>query len=430
MSASSDSAAIPPAPSWPARLPFFYGWVILPTAALSLFVSGPGQTFAVSVFVDPLIEEFGWSRTTVSGLYTAGSLTAAGAMFGVGWLLDRFGARVMLTVVGVLMGLAALWMSTVSNQLELYAGFAALRLLGQGSLTLIPTALVAVWFVRRRGRATAFAGPGMMAGQVTFPPLIHVLISNYGWRGAWFGLAIVVWAVLLPVAALLVRRSPEAVGLRPDGAAASADANAARAYAGANDWPLHRAMRTRAFWLLLVASSSLSLISTALIFHQADVLHTRGVGAGVSAAVLSVMGPASFGGVMVAGLLADRYPNRYLLAIGQLLLMSAMLLVMVLTTAWPAFVYGAVIGFAGGFTMTLSAVIWPNYYGRRFIGSIRGVATTMMVGAAALGPLPLSLGFDLTGSYSTVLGIALVLPAACGVMAYPARPPVLEQTTV
>ena len=428
MSASSDSAPIPPTRSWPARLPFFYGWVILPTAALSLFVSGPGQTFAVSVFVDPLIEEFEWSRTTVSGLYTAGSLTAAGAMFGVGWLLDRFGARVMLTVAGVLMGLAALWMSTVSNQLELYAGFAALRLLGQGSLTLIPTALVAVWFVRRRGRATAFAGLGMMAGQVTFPPLIHLLISNYGWRGAWVGLAIVVWAVLLPVAVLLVRRSPEAVGLRPDGAAASADADAAGRYDGANDWPLHRAMRTRSFWLLLVASSSLSLISTALIFHQADVLQTRGVGAGVSAAVLSVMGPASFGGVMVAGLLADRYPNRYLLAIGQLLLMSAMLLVMVLTTAWQAFVYGAVIGFAGGFTMTLSAVIWPNYYGRRFIGSIRGVATTMMVGAAALGPLPLSLGFDLTGSYSTVLGIALLLPAACGVMAYAARPPVREQT--
>jgi MFS family permease len=427
---SSDSVATSPAQPWPARLPIFYGWVILPTAAIALFVSGPGQTFAVSVFVDPLIEEFGWSRTSMSGLYTAGSLTAAGAMFGVGWLLDRFGARVMLTGIGLLMGLATLWMSTVSNQLELYAGFAALRLLGQGSLTLIPTALVAVWFVRRRGKATAIAGLGMMAGQVTFPPLIHLLISNYGWRGAWIGLAIVVWGLLLPVAILLVRRSPESVGLRPDGNIVIARTGSADGTESTGGWPLRRAMRTRTFWLLLAASSSQSLVGTALIFHQVDVLATRGVGAGISAAVLSVMGPATFVGVMTAGLLTDRYPNRYILAIGQLIMMSAMVTIMFLTTSWQALAYGGLIGFASGFAITVSAVIWPNYYGRRSIGSIRGVATTVMVAAAALGPLPLSLGFDLTGSYPTVLGIALVLPAACGVMAYAARPPFRAKATL
>jgi MFS family permease len=425
----SDSLADQPRRPWPARLPFFYGWVILPTAALGLFVSGPGQTFAVSLFVDPLIDEFGWSRTSVSGLYTAGSLTAAGAMFGVGWLLDRFGARVMLTGVGLLMGLASLWMSTVNSQLELYAGFAALRLLGQGSLSLIPTALVAVWFVRRRGRATALAGLGMMAGQVTFPPLIHVLVSNHDWRGAWIGLAIVVWAVILPIAVVLVRRSPESIGLRPDGDTAPRNMSPATAHGDTSDWSLGRAARTRTFWLLMVASTSQSLIGTALIFHQTDLLSTRGVGVGVSAAVLSVMGPASFAGVMIAGILADRYPNRYLLTASQVLLMGAMVLVMFLTTAWQAIAYGALIGFSGGTSITVSAVIWPNYYGRRFIGSIRGVATSVMVGAAALGPLPLSLGFDLTGSYPTVLGVALVLPAACGVMAYAARPPAQDRAS-
>jgi MFS family permease len=424
MSASPDSL---PTRSWPGRLPFFYGWVILPSAALALFVSGPGQTFAVSVFIDPLIEEFGWSRTAVSGLYTAGSLTAAGAMFGVGWMLDRFGARLMLTGISLLMGLALLWMSTVDNQLELYAGFTALRLLGQGSLTLIPTALVAVWFVRRRGKATAIAGLGMMAAQVTFPPLIHVLISNYGWRDAWIGLAIIVWVLMLPVAVLLVRRSPESVGLRPDGDVVrdAIDVNASSA--GSGDWALRRAMRTRAFWLVLVAGSSQSLITTALVFHQVDVLSTRGIGSGVSAAVLSVMGPASFAGVIVAGVLSDRFPNRYLLAVSQLLLMTSMILVIVLDTAWQALVYGGVIGFAMGFTMTITAVIWPNYYGTRHIGSIRGVATTASVAAAALGPLPLALGFDLTGSYAMVIGVALVLPAGCSVMASAARPPVASR---
>ena len=422
MSASPEAAAR--TKPWPARLPFYYGWVILPAASLALFASGPGQTFAVSVFVDPLIDEFGWSRTSVSGLYTAGSLTAAGTMFGVGRLMDRFGARAILAIVGALMGLAAIWMSKVNSQLELYAGFAALRIFGQGSMTLIPTALVAVWFLRRRGKLTALTGLGMMAAQVTFPPLIHYLIARIGWRDAWLVLAVIVWAVALPVAVLFVRRSPESVGLHPDGAAAATGSDGVTEGV-ATDWPLGMAMRTRAFWLILVAGSSQSLISTALVFHQADVLSTRGVGAGVSAAVLSVMGPATFIGVMSAGVLADRYANRYLIAIGQLMLMSAIAMVMCLTQSWQAVVYGGVLGFASGFTITASAVIWPNYFGRRHLGSIRGVATTMVLAAAALGPLPLSLGFDLAGSYTTVLGFALLLPAACGVMAYIARPPTL-----
>lgn len=405
---------------WPARLPFYYGWVMLPAAAIALFASGPGQTFVVSVFVDSFIEEFGWSRTTVSGLYTAGSLTAAGTMFGVGRLLDRYGARVMLTVVGILMGFAALWMSTVSSQLELYAGFAALRILGQGSLTLIPTTLVALWFFRGRGRATALAGLGMVAGQATFPPLAQALIGSRGWREAWIVLAVIVWAVLLPVAILLVRRSPESVGVALP---VPSTGPGVEVIDGDGDWRVGRAMRTWTFWLILVAASSQSLIGTALVFHQADVLGARGMGPGVSAAVLSFMGPASFAGVMTAGFLSDRYSNRHLLALGQVLMIGAMVLVISLTAAWQALIYGVAIGFASGFTITVSAVIWPNYYGRRHLGSIRGVATSAMVAAAALGPLPLSWAFDLTGSYPAVIGMAVALPAACGVMALAARPP-------
>ena len=125
-----------------ARVPFFYGWVILAVSALGIFISGPGQTYSVSIFVDPIISDLGWSRTMVSGLYTAGSLTAGAVMILVGRLLDRYGARVMMTSVGILFGLAALWMSSVDHPVKLYAGFAAIRILGQGSLTLIPTTAI------------------------------------------------------------------------------------------------------------------------------------------------------------------------------------------------------------------------------------------------------------------------------------------------
>ena len=407
---------------WPARLPFYYGWIILPSAALALFVSGPGQTYSVSQFVDPLIAEFSWSRTTISGLYTAGSLTAAGAMLGVGWLLDRFGARVMLTGIGLMMGLAAIWMSLISNQIGLYAGFTALRVFGQGSLTLVPSSLVALWFIRRRGKATALASLGMVASQAVFPPLIHTLITRIGWRDTWVVLAIIVWVIVIPVAIVLIRRSPESVGLRPDGVKASA-AGEQHIAGSEQDYTLREALRTRSFWLVLIASAPQSLLTTALVFHQAAVFDSRGLTSGMSAAVLAVMGPVSLGGTMVGGFLADRVPNRYLLLAGQAMLVVSTLLILVMTELWQAFVYGAVVGFASGGLITISAVIWPAYYGRRHLGSIRGAATTSMVAGAALGPLPFAFAFEVLGSYTSVLTVFLVFPVVSVAAAYFARPP-------
>jgi len=413
---------------WPARLPFFYGWVILPAAALAIFVSGPGQTYSVSQFVDPLIEEFGWSRTAIAGLYTAGSLTAAATMIGIGWLLDRLGARLMLVGIGICLGLAALWMSNVGNKTEVYVGFAALRIFGQGSLGLIPSTLVALWFVRKRGRATAIAGLGMVASQAVFPPLIHTLITHIGWRDTWVVLAVVVWVLLVPVAVFIIRRSPESVGLRPDGLVAPSTPSPADAPpAQIEGWTLGESAHTLTFWLVMVTAASASLVTTAFVFHQAAVFDSRGLSAGVSAAVLSVMGPMSLGGAFAGGFLADRYPNRFLLLAGQALIVVGALLALTMSSTWQAFAYGAVIGFASGGLITVNAVVWPNYFGRRHLGKIRGAAIAASVGGAALGPLPFAVAFDLLESYSTVLALFMVFPAVSMIAAILAEPPRLRE---
>ena len=392
-----------------------------------MFISGPGQTFSVSQFVDPLIEEFGWSRTTIAGLYTAGSLTAASSMVGIGWLLDRFGARVVLAGVGIMLGLAAYWMSEVTNQIGVYAGFSALRMFGQGALGLVPSSLVAFWFVRKRGRATAIAGLGMVGSQAIFPPLIHTLITQIGWRGTWVVLAVMVWVILIPIAVIVIRRTPESVGLLPDGATApppATDDQLPIVVTAANDWTLREALHTRTFWLIFGAAGSQSLVTTAFVFHQAAVFDSRGLSAGVSAAVLSVMGPVSLAGTLLGGFLSDRFPNRILLVIGQGILAVAVLLAIVMTETWQALVYGGIVGLSSGGVITVSAVIWPNYYGRKHLGSIRGVATMAMVAGAALGPLPFALAFDITGSYTSVLIIFLAFPALsliAGLFAFPPK---------
>ncbi len=409
-----------------ARTPFFYGWVILAVSALALFISGPGQTYSVSIFVDPIISDLGWSRTMVSGLYTAGSLTAGVAMILAGRLLDRYGARIMMTSVGVLFGFAALWMSSVDHPVKLYIGFAAIRTLGQGSLTLIPTTLIALWFIRRRGRATAIGGLGGAVSQAVFPPLIHTLITHTGWRNTWVLLAFIIWIVLLLPAAFLVRRSPESVGLLPDRKSVQEQDQTESGKDSTDretNLTLKEALRTRSFWLLLFAGSAQPLIVTALIFHQVSLFASKGLSSGVAASVFSIMAPMFILGNFGAGFLADKFPNRYLLAAGQILLAAAMLSTFIIASVWQAFVYGAIIGLSSGFLMNVTAVIWPNYYGRLHLGSIRGAATSSMVAFAALGPLPFGFIFDLTNSYSQAILIFLALPISCSFAALLAYPP-------
>ena len=295
-----------------------------------MFTSGPGQTYTVSVFVNPIIEDLGWSRTSVSGLYTAGSLTAAVAMFLVGRLLDQYGARVVLPAVVILFGFALILIGQVSQQWHLYAGFALIRILGQGSLTLIPTTLIAVWFVRLRGRVMALNSLGAVASQAAFPPLIHLLISAYGWRSAWVALGLTVWLLMLIPAILLVRRSPESIGLLPDGDGVPSEGQISSAVTDEVNLTLSEALKTRAFWLLIFAGSSQSLIGTALVFHHVSVMDSLGLSTVVAASALSVIAPGALSGTFIAGFLCDRFPNRFVLVGGQLVLVFAMLLTFVM----------------------------------------------------------------------------------------------------
>lgn len=186
---------------------------------------------------------------------------------------------------------------------------------------------------------------------------------------------------------------------------------------------MSEALRTRTFWLLLFAGLAMPLIGTGLSFHQISLLTSKGIQPGVATAVFSIMGPLQLLGTFIAGFMADRFPNRYLLVVGQVLLGVTMLWTFFITSAWQAFIYGAIFGLSSGFTMNVTAVIWPNYYGRLHLGSIQGVSMASMIAFAALGPLPFGLIYDITGDYSLAILILLVLPVACAVAALLALPP-------
>ena len=410
------------------RFPFFYGWVILAVASLAMFVSAPGQTYTISIFVDPISDELNLTRTLISALYTAATLVGAIGMVVMGRLMDRYGARVMLTIVSIAFGVAVGSMRFVDNPVHLLLGFMALRFLGQGSLTLLPTTLVAIWFVRRRARAMIIPLLGSGISQGTFPPLVHYLISNLDWRRTWTVLGLAVWGLLVLPAFFLVRRSPESVGTVPDGkvrAIASKQDSLTSPGSGASesDWSLKQVLRHRSFWLLLFVASSGSLVQTGIVFHQVSLLGERGIDSGVAAVALSMIAPAFLTGVVSAGFLADAIPNRFIMVGTNALVGAALVSYLTLSSDGQAIANGLVLGLASGCQMTVSAVIWANYYGKTHLGSIRGVASLASVGASAISPLPLGILFDVTGNYVLPLRLMLVVCIAGAITAIFAKPP-------
>lgn len=390
-----------------------------------MFVSGPGQTYVVSIFVDPMLEDLGWSRTLFAGLYTGGTITAATLVPFVGKLLDRYGGRVMLVIVALVFGVAVQLLRFVDAPVQLFFGFLAIRALGQGSLGLISTTLTAMWFVRMRGRAMAIMALASPASQAAFPMLTFFLIAALGWRSAWGILGLIVWMTLLPTGVFLARRSPEAVGMLPDGDRRISDSLAEEGVGASNkDWTLSEAIRTKSFWMLMIVGSSLSMISTALAFHHISLIVSKGLGPGLATGVLSFTAPMALVGTFLGGYLADKVPNRFIMAAGQVGLLVTMLWVLNVSEPWEAFVYGGIMGLTQGTIMTVTNVIWPNYFGRAHIGSIRGVASSAMVASSALGPLPFGFIFDTYGDYNVAILAFLGLPIACAMLSLLAVPPV------
>src|SRR5690606_31466891 len=195
---------------------FHYGWVIIALAAMSQFFSGRGQTYSNSIFIDYYIDEFGWSRSTVSGIYSAATLASGFLLFFIGRLIDRNGSRKMAVIVSLALAAACMFNSFVTSLVMLFIGFFFIRLLGQGSMALISSSLIPQWFVKKRGRAISIAAIGGLVSSAAFPLLNVWLIGSFGWRASWLILGAIIIICFTPLAFFLIQNKPEDMGLLPD----------------------------------------------------------------------------------------------------------------------------------------------------------------------------------------------------------------------
>ncbi|GAB3055275.1 MFS transporter [Virgibacillus ainsalahensis] len=410
---------------------FYYGWVIVFIAGMGVFFSGPGQTYSNSIFIDEYIREFGWSRSQVSGIYSGATLCAGLLMLFVGRFIDRFGQRFMMVLIGSLLAIACLYNSMVTNVFMLAIGFFLIRLLGQGSMSLIPNTLVSQWFIKKRGRAFSFMTLGSFASASMFPVINAWLIQTWDWQFAWRFWGIALLVLFVPLALFGVRNKPEEMGLTPDGdlentAKDKGPSMSAPLPQAEVDFTLQEATRTRAFWLILICVGIPSMVNTGITFHIVSIFSTNELSAGAAAMVLSLMVLVGIPMSFVSGFITERIRTNYLLVFIFIIEVILLLLLVVMDSFWMAILFGIVWGMGNGFERIGTNVIWPDYFGRKHIGSINGVGMTIVVIGSSLGPLPFGIGYDLFHSYNQVLLLSLVFPVIGIISALLAKKPQKE----
>ena len=383
----------------------FYGWRIVVFAAIALALTGPGQTYGVSVFVDPMIEDLGISRTQMTTAYLIGTLVGALALPWIGQAIDRFGVRRTMAIIGALFGGLLIGMSLVSNIVGLTAGFIGIRMMGQGALNLTATTAVALWFTRKRGLAMGIVAAAGGVGMTLIPLLSERLIVDIGWRNTWLVEGLAVWVIVLPIALLGIRNRPSDVGQHVDG-------DSATDVPPAEVWGVTRkeALRSSFFWLVTVAVATISTITTAVVFHQIDLLGSRGLTPTEAAANFLLQTVATLIATLGIGALADRVSPRIVLITSMAMMAGGLLLATAVTPGLLAIAFGMLIGAAGGAMRVVEATELPRYFGTLHIGAIRGVVTSVGIAGAAVGPVLFSLGHDVTGNYTAVLLASVALP--------------------
>jgi sugar phosphate permease len=411
-----------------ARLPFFYGWVILACACAAGFSRQGPAVATLSIFVEPMTSEFGWSRTAISGAVSLGGVLAALASPLIGPVLDRRGARLILCTAVLVTGVSTLLLSLTQSLLVFYILFCIGRMNFAATFDLGIYGALNSWFVARRAFVTSIANLAQMSGLVVLPFIAHLAIEQHGWRAGWLAVGVTVLLVgFIPSWLFMVRR-PEDVGLQPDRRASQPSANRADAEPLAPPvaepaFSRGEALRTPAFWLLALFTMAVYPVQAGISLHQAPHLLERGLSPTVAATIVSSFSLVSALAGLAFGLLARRIRVRFGLATSAMALGASAVAMLGIATPLQGYVAACCFGIGIGGMMTVLPIAWADYFGRASFGAIRGVALTVQVTAQASGPLISGLLRDLTGDYVASLLCFAALSFLGALLALLARAP-------
>jgi OFA family oxalate/formate antiporter-like MFS transporter len=406
-----------------ARLPFHNGWVILACVCLAGFSRQGSAVATLSIFVEPMIREFGWSRTSISAAVSVGGILGALIAPALGSFLDRNGARAVLLLAVLLTSASTLLLSFSQSLAWFFVFYCVARMSFAGPYDLGIYGSVVNWFFRRRAFATSVVTLAQMVGLIFMPLIAYFVMQAAGWRSAWAAVGVTVLVVgFLPVWLLHVRR-PEDLGQRLDGDASSPALSAGGSPVPEPAYTRAQALATPAFCLLGLFTVLAFPVQAGISLHQAPLLIERGLAPGVAAAAVSLFALFSAIAGFAYGFWPRRVPLRFALLLTGAVLCAACLLMARVASPLQAYVAASLFGAGVGGLLTMLPIAWADYFGRSSYGAIRGVALSFQIAGQAAGPVMSGALRDWTGSYGAALASFAALALAAGVAALFAAPP-------
>ena len=393
------------------RRGFFYGWIILGAAAL-ITCMGMGTLFSLGVFLRPIQDSMGWSRTGISTIALLNWIAMGVGSFMWGALSDRFGTRVVALAGGALLGLGLVLSSQVTTLWQLHITFGAMVGLAVGAFYAPLTATATKWFTANRGLAVALVSAGIGFGVLIVSPLARALTTLFDWRMAMLIMGDLAWSVVIP-AALLIRDQPTDVGgLALGGPGASG-----------RDYTMREVLATPQFWAIALTHFACCAAHSGPIFHMVTHAIDQGVATMAAATVLSMSGLASVAGRIATGIIADRFGAKPTLIAGLALQAVVIALYLFARDSGSFYLLALVFGVAYGGVMPLYALVTREYFGEKVIGSAYGAVFLVSTLGMGLGSFAGGVIYDHLGSYAWLYVSSAAIGVMAGVLALTFRPP-------
>ena len=430
--------------NWRPRTPFFYGWLVIGTAALGAFAATGVAQIVIGGVQGLILDDMGWDRSTIAFAVTAGTLTSGFLSPLIGRLADRYGPRALMPLSAIIVSVCYFAIAGVHAIWQFYAAYIIARAIANPNLIgVVPRTVSVNFFQRKRNLVLGITSMARPVGGAINIQVIILIAQALSWRAAYRYLGVFALLLVIPLF-LIMRRRPEDIGLRPDGDRRPlADKSIGRPDGNPEaqssldksefSWRVSEALLTSTFWFIVVAEMLSILTAGALSFHSVPYLEDSGVSKGVAATALSLS--VLLGAVVNPGwgLLSDRFSPRRLGLVALVTTVLATSLFLIATfndSGHMGFVAVVLWGLASSGVNVLSNMMIAHYFGRASYGSITGLTGPFQLVGLGLGPSFGAVLFNLTGGYTVLFLYAVGAYLLAIVFIYNARRPRLPQRAV
>ncbi len=413
----------------PGRSRFFYGNIVTAAGFIIWFVGWGAFTPSFSVFLKPLIAEFGWSRADASLAYSLSFLVQAGFAVIMGWLTDRLGPRFVIAGLGSALGVCYLLLSRVTALWQFELVYALVGGLGMSTLTVPVMVTISRWYVKKRGTMIGIVQAGGGFGGLLFPPLAGYLILAFGWRHGYIVYGIINLIGIVG-GGLLLSRDPTDRGQSPDGLPPGTAplVSEDRGKNGGGSGPSFRtAFGTGQFWVIAGCYAVFGFCRSTYTSHTPAHVQDLGFSLLDGATVLSIIWGASSFGRLGMGRLIDFVGSRATFITSFFMTTGALLLALAATDLWMLYAFALLFGLAWGNQAVLRFTVVSETFGLASLGLIVGVLGVAESGAATVGAYLAGYIFDCMGHYKLVFWIGVAISLAGALLAGLLRPAVREQ---